>query len=115
MEVLKFDNVIDVSDIVYIYRNRQRHFFISPKETYVYSPSDPFVVTKVFSKVTGGDDEDPIVEKYAKIKDKKTNCVFEIPYSSLSMKPNDVNVLDRVVSSIILIVIGFIAYTIYCL
>ncbi len=115
MKILRFDNVIDAGDIVYIYRNRPRDFYISPKETYAYSASDPFVVTKVFNKVTGGDDEDPIVQKYAKITDKQTKRTFEISYSSLSMKPDNVNVMDRVVRSIILIVISFIIYAFYLL
>lgn len=113
MEILKFDNIIDVGDIVYIYRNCSRDFEISSKEIYYYSSYDPFVVKEIFPKVKRENDKRSIVQKYAKIKDEKTNCVFEIPYSSLSVKPNDVNIFNRVVLSIILIVISFIIYTLY--
>ncbi len=113
MKIIRFDNIVDIGDTVYIYRNRSRDFEISPKEMYCYSSYDPFVVKEIFPKVKKEYKEKSITQKYAKIKDEKTNRVFEIPYSSLSMKPNDVNITDRVIQSIILFFIGLITYSLY--
>lgn len=94
MEVLHFDDVIDVNDTVFIYENRSKVFYIDRKKSFYYTSSDPFLLVELFDRFYG-DDEDPNVEKFSKIKDLKTGHVFEIALSSLSLKPNDINKFDR--------------------
>lgn len=112
MKVLTIDSAVDVGDTVFLYENRDRVFPISRKKSFSYTSSDPFLLLEIFDKVIGGDDEDPIVIKYSRIKDLKTRNIFETRLSSLSLKPNDINKLDKIVNNIL---IGVSCFLFFCI
>jgi len=87
MEVLTFNNVIDIGDVVYLYSNKNRVFTINPKKSLSYKSSDPFVVVETYYECSS--DEDPDGEKYCKIKDLKTGMTFDMPFSHVSLEPDD--------------------------
>lgn len=107
MEVLNLNNV-DVGDTVFIYENRNKVFPISRKQSFSYTSSEPFLLLEIFDKVVGGNDKNPVVLKFSKIQDLKTGHIFETKLSSLSLKSNDINKLDKAIEIIMLGVLVFL-------